>query len=429
MIIAEGNRQENTTTHHSLVVPFYLYAAASFVIACILLVFHINSSLQHFFNPTSLAITHTMALGWGTMMILGAAHQLLPVLIEGKLYSKTLAKISFYTAAFGIPMLVYGFYTFKLNIIPQAGGVLINLALLSFTVNTGLSIFQTKKEDVHALFAFTASCWLLLTTLLGLLLLINLTENFLPNGSVYYLSLHAHMGIVGWFLMMVIGVGARLLPLFLISKYSNNSLLWKIFFLLNIGLVVFVFQFLYVDAVLLFLVPVLLIFSAMFLFFRYIRACYFNRIRKKVDAQVRLSLFSIPLMILPSIVLLVSIIVGKEVNYRLGTLYGFVIFFGWLTAIILGMTFKTLPFIVWNRIHHDLKDVHAIPSLKEFIGERLFISMVVCYAAGFLMFIAGVLLSAESILMVSSAFLLVSAVLYAFNVIKVNYFPPVKPSV
>jgi len=147
MIIAEGKRQENTTTHHSLVVPFYLYAAASFVIACILLVFHSNSSLQHFFNPTSLAITHTMALGWGTMMILGAAHQLLPVLIEGKLYSKALAKISFYTAAFGIPMLVYGFYTFELNIIPQAGAILINVALLSLTFNTGLSIFQTKKEN------------------------------------------------------------------------------------------------------------------------------------------------------------------------------------------------------------------------------------------------------------------------------------------
>jgi Zn-dependent membrane protease YugP len=85
-----------------------------------------------------------------------------------------------------------------------------------------------------------------------------------------------------------------------------------------------------------------------------------------------------------------------------------------------------LPYIVWNRIHHDLKDVHAIPSLKEFIGERLFMSMVVCYAIGFLMFIAGVLLSAESILMIASVFLLFSAVLYAFNVVKVNYFPPVK---
>jgi hypothetical protein len=38
-------------------------------------------------------------LGWGTMMILGASHQLVPVMIEGKLYSNTLAYLSFAFAA------------------------------------------------------------------------------------------------------------------------------------------------------------------------------------------------------------------------------------------------------------------------------------------------------------------------------------------
>jgi cbb3-type cytochrome oxidase subunit 1 len=65
---------------------------------------------QHYFNPKTLAITHLMALGWGTMIILGASHQLLPVLIEGKLDSYLLALLSFIFAAAGIPLLVTGFY-------------------------------------------------------------------------------------------------------------------------------------------------------------------------------------------------------------------------------------------------------------------------------------------------------------------------------
>ena len=42
---------------------------------------------DHYFSAHILAITHLMALGSGTMIILGASHQLVPVLIEGKLYN------------------------------------------------------------------------------------------------------------------------------------------------------------------------------------------------------------------------------------------------------------------------------------------------------------------------------------------------------
>ena len=83
-------------TSYKVVLPFYIYAALSILVATILLFFSSSAFLQHYFHPKTLAITHIMALGWGTMIILGASHQLVPVLIEGRLHSNVLAYFLLY---------------------------------------------------------------------------------------------------------------------------------------------------------------------------------------------------------------------------------------------------------------------------------------------------------------------------------------------
>src|ERR1035437_2638330 len=213
MIVANNNGSLTKNTAYKVVLPFYAYAALSFLAATLLLFTSSSVFTQHYSHPQTLAITHLMALGWGTMMILGASHQLVPVLIEGKLFSNVLAYLSFSLAALGIPLLVYSFYRFYMGHVAQCGAVLVNAAIISYLVNLAISISKSKKENIHAAFVFTAALWLLLTTIVGLLLVYNFTLNILPENSQYYLSLHAHMGIVGWFLLLVIGVGSRLIPL------------------------------------------------------------------------------------------------------------------------------------------------------------------------------------------------------------------------
>jgi hypothetical protein len=52
--------------------------------------------------------------------------------------------------------------------------------------------------------------------------------------------------------------------------------------------------------------------------------------------------------------------------------YGFIIFFGWITAIILGMTFKTLPFIVWNKVYHQQAGKGKTPNPKDLFSATDF---------------------------------------------------------
>src|SRR5690606_38764827 len=283
-------------------------AAVSLLVATILLLFSTKAFTQHSFHPHTLAITHIMALGWGTMMILGASHQLVPVLIEGKLFSNTLALLSFATAGAGIPFLVYSFYVFNLGWPAWTGGILINLGIIFYIVNLAISMLQSKKENVHAIFIFTAAAWLLLTTLIGFFLLVNFTQVIFVNDSLHYLSLHAHLGIIGWFFLMVTGVGSRLIPMFLISKYNNTKNLWIIYFLINAALFIFIIQFFFFPYPLFYLLPAFLVLLSLLMFGNFCYKAYKERIRKHVDEQMKISLLAIFMLILPVFFLIVILL-------------------------------------------------------------------------------------------------------------------------
>ncbi|MBK8357433.1 MAG: cytochrome C oxidase subunit I [Saprospiraceae bacterium] len=416
-------------TSYKVVLPFYVYAACSFLVATIFLLTSTEAFKGHYFHPHILAITHTMALGWGTMIILGASHQLVPVLIESKLYSNILAYISFILAAIGIPLLVYGFYVFDMRWPAQWGGWLVVLALFAYMINIAVSMVKSKHESVHAVFVFTATTWLCFTAILGLAQVYNFTSILLPESSLHYLTLHAHAGIIGWFLLLIIGVASRLIPMFLISKYSNVRLLWWIYALINGALLIFVILFLYPGREALLFIPVITVFIAISLFIYYCYWAYKKRIRKQVDEQVKLSLISVVMLLLPVLFLILVIVTliltsGEQLNLIIS--YGFIIFFGWITAIIMGMTFKTLPFIVWNKVYHHLSGLGKTPSPKDLFNNPVFKIMAIAYLAGFIIFTLGILFGNSIVLKLGAIFLLITAVLYNWNVLKVLMHKPIK---
>ena len=191
MFPASPNTGLAKNTSYKVVLPFYMYAALSFLVATILLFFSSSAFVQHYFHPKTLAITHVMALGWETMIILGASHQLVPVLIEGKLYSNLLAYLSFVLAALGIPLLVYGFYNFYFGWEAEWGAILINVAVIFYLINIAISMVKSKKENVHAVFVFTATLWLLITTIAGFFLFVILHTIFYQK-ILYSIFLFMH---------------------------------------------------------------------------------------------------------------------------------------------------------------------------------------------------------------------------------------------
>lgn len=424
MIVSARGLQQ--TTNYKIVIPFYAYAAISLVVGTILLFLHTDVLYGHYFNPKTLAIVHTMALGWGTMVILGASHQLLPVLIESKLDSEPLAFLTFLCTAIGIPILVYGFYVFNLGWVAQLGAILVNIGVALYLVNVISSAFKSEKRNVHAWYIIVAALWLFSTTFFGLLLLFNFTHSVFAQNSVQYLSLHAHMGILGWFLMLVLGVGSRLIPMFLISMYSNEKLLWYIFVAANASILLFVSTQLFSLPFAVYCLSLISALAGVGGFVYYCYRSYKVRIRKGVDDQMKLSLTASVQMLFPIAVMLLMLLFSKNDSTKIATLYGFTIFFGWLTAIVLGMTFKTLPFIIWNIAYHKKAHKGKTPAPKDLFNESVFRAMQYSYLAGFIIFILAYILEIVWAIKLGALLLLIAACLYSFNTFKIILHKPNK---
>lgn len=426
-MIFHAGSESQTTTSYKVVLPFYGYAALSFVVLCVMLFFFSGSFGGHYFQPPILAVTHIATLGWGTMMILGAGYQLIPVLIEAKLYSNLLAYLTFIFVGAGIPLLVYAFAIFDVGILMQVGAILINAGLLFFLLNVFISINKSKKENVHAIFIFTATSWLWLTTLLGLFLVYNFSVPIFSSDSLHYLPLHAHMGIVGWFLLLIIGVSSRLIPLFMISKYESPKLLWWIYGLINTGLLLFLADTFFYGLNLRTIVYVGFIVAGIILFARYCYNAYQKRIRNKIDGQIKTSLLSVVMLFIPASTI-VSLIIYFFIKQQWSTdfilLYGFAIFMGWITAIILGMTFKTLPFIMWNKVYQKVAGRAGNPAPKELFSESVFNITMIVYILAFVFCCIGIAFNLNLVFK-GGAFLFVAcSVLYGLNVCKIFLHKP-----
>ncbi len=405
-MITAGTISKNTGA--KAVLPFYIYASLSFLAACILLLINSGQLKGQYFQPSILAIVHTLALGWGTMMILGAGYQLVPVIAESTLYSEKLAISSFVLAAIGIPLLVKGFYNFEFDLPALSGAILIILSILCYLVNFGTTAVRSTKPNIETLFLFTAVLWLLLTVATGFLLLLNFSKDVLPFDSLHYLAWHSHMGIVGWFLLTVIGAASRLLPMFMLSKFSKPGLLWSVYILVNSGLILLTIKEINSVSSLSYYLPFTLIALGICIFIYYAYRVTAARIRKSIDKQMRLALASIASLFVPVMILAFCLITLNEA--AVVRVYGFMIFFGWITAIIIAMTFKTLPFIIWNRLYGG----HAIAPLQpaDLFSKGLYNSILCFYAAGLSVCVAGLACSNEIVISAGAILLLVTAVLF-----------------
>lgn len=409
------------TTSHKVVIPFYAYAALSIFIGLLMLFLNLEIFDNHHFFSKTLAITHIMALGWGSMIIFGASYQLLPVIIASKLYSNILAYLSFIFSAIGIPILITGFYVFDTKNLLLLGGILINIGVVFYLINVILSIYKSKKTEVRVWFMLTSSLWLFSTTFFGLILVLNFHQRILAESSLSYLNLHAHMGIIGWFLLMIFGVGSRLIPMFLISQHQDSKALWKIFILVNSSLVSYLliqtFKIHYTANYF----SILLILLGFYFFGQFCYRAYRGRIRKKIDFPMRLSLISVVQMILPLIVLLIVLLIFPIQQQRLSLLYGFCIFFGWITSMIFGMTFKTLPFIIWNSVYHNKTHQSKTPAPKDLFDEKVYRAMMISYIIGFGLSILGIILEFYTLIWIGVFSLLISAMFYVFNSMKIMF--------
>lgn len=408
----------------NFVMLHYITASLFFlVICCLLLVAH-QSFIGHYFHPKLLAITHITTLGWVSMVIIGTLYQLAPVISNSKLFSLKLAQISYLLLLIGTIVLAYCFWMFNIGSLLQIASIILFTGISLFVVNIYLTANKTEEKNIESDFLVSSIIWFWMTAFLGVLLAFNFRYAFLPKEHLYFLKIHAHIGLIGWFLCLIIGIASKLVPMFLISGKLNQKRLNYTYYLLNIGLLGFCIDGLFFNGIKRIVIYIIPIIVSLTLFLMYIKEAYINRLKKKIDIGLKHTFISFILIIIPVIiwVILKTGLISEELlKSQLSIALTFSILFGFISLLILGQTFKNLAFISWLKNYQNYSGKSTIPLPKDLYSESAANIQLYLFLVGFFINLSGIIISNNTIIVIGGICLTGSAVLYNINVFKIVF--------
>ncbi len=178
-----------------------------------------------YYHPRILALTHLVTLGWISANIIGTLYMVAPMALQIQLSAKAYDGVVFFIYSTGVLGMVAHFWRDRpAGMAWSAGCVYLALVL------TGIKVLRALPQSrapgfvkFHILFSFTnvfvGGAW-------GILLALHKLYGFLPTSSSPNVVAHAHLMAIGWALMMVFGLGYRLLPMFIPGEPARGRLPW-----------------------------------------------------------------------------------------------------------------------------------------------------------------------------------------------------------
>lgn len=404
------------------VLPFYLTGALAFLILTVMMFQSADAFTGHYFNPHLLSMVHTAALGWGTMIIFGALYQLLPVLGERKLFMYPLSLLSWYSLTAGTLFLVYAFRDFTTGWMMITGGICIVIAVILCWIQVW-GTFGLSNTKIHQLFITSSITWLLITVIIGLLLAIHLYHPFFSKNHLDILKLHAHAGLAGWFLQLITGVSSKLVPLFLMGHSTKNNLLHYAFVVQNIAITGFIIDGYFSEPGIRILLYTGIMIAGIACWLLYLYDAAHKRLRKKVDIPVMHTLISI-------ITLLIAICTIPFTYFMQGTaptiIYGTLLFMGFISGIILGKTFKTLPFMIWNA-HYKKNTQGKITILPKHLYITSWVNIqFALFITAIGLLCTGIATSNLTVIQIAMIIWIMVALVYLLNVLRMLMHQPGK---
>lgn len=347
----------------------FLLTAPLFLLAAAVLIVLSPDALASRWTPQALALVHALTLGFLAMVMLGALMQMLPVVAGSPLPApRPLAWLSHLPLLLGTIALMGGF----LGAAPAAFGVAIVLLGGGFTVFVAAAAISLLRAaagaTVNGIRLALAS--LAITVALGFALALLRAGWWAPPAVDAAIAAHAGFGLLGWVLLLVIGVAYQVVPMFQITPpYPPRLARWlpgTLFALLllhaaspwlpwtagrvsDAGLA---------GGILLFALATLRLQA--------------RRRRKLPDVTLdywRLGMAS--LIACVAVWLAGTLSPAWAASDRYPVLLGVLFIGGFAVSVVSGMLYKIVPFLAWFHLQAQLQaPAGSIPTMKEMIAER-----------------------------------------------------------
>jgi hypothetical protein len=321
---------------------FFLVAPVFGVLAGILLIGY-PELLTNRWLPATLAFTHLLTLGVGTMVMLGALFQVLPVVSNRAVpWDQAIAPWVRRGMVWGTLALTTGFLTSRGWLIGLAA-LLLASGFVLFVSAFGTGLVRARPAGATTVTLRLAALSLVATLVLGGM---QLSLRLWPEAGLYELHqtfLHAFVGGFGWVLLLIMGVSFQVVPMFHVAPAFPHWLCRQL------TLVIFTAN----AAVLLAWQPVAALalpvtLMAAILYASVALKVLMARKRKLVDYTVRFWQLGLSQLITASLLTLGLIFIeGDTWRAPVELLLGLVFALGFVLSVMLGMLQKIAPFLIY----------------------------------------------------------------------------------
>jgi hypothetical protein len=369
----------------------------------------------HFFAPRVAAVVHLFVLGWITLSIFGALCQFMPVAVGRPMRWLPLAHVSFGCHVLGVTLFVTALAA-GLRHVLHVGATLLAVAFVTFATNLGASLASAKPTERSLTWwaLAGATLFLVVTPIYGVLLALSLHGEVAVADRFAFIAVHAHAALVGFVMLVIVGVAHRLLPMFLLSHGASERPAWASAALLFAGALVLALpvggRARLLAAGVLAAGGVLAFIAQAFLFFR-------HRKRKAVDPGMRLA--GVGLVGLTCAVGIAPLALSRGLaDLHLLTAY-FIVLIGGLSLFVAGHYYKIVPFIVWYHRFGPLIGKRKVPKVAELYSERVALLDAALLVLGWLGVAAGTYAGAATLVRGAALVFAVGASIEAYVIARV----------
>lgn len=317
--------------------------------------------LQHRSMP-ALAANHLVTLGWGTMIAFGSLHQLLPAAAGVRREVSRIVPIHFAVHLSGVVLFAAGFLVKSVDLLVAGGSVVVVSILIMLGV--AASTLRRRTRWLPSLtYVVAALTCLGLVVAWGLLLVLNWKFVFwrallMPMG----LGVHLALGLIGWFVFLVVGVSYYLLPRFTAMKDPGGAHAQAVFAGLAAGLGLLLVGLLTTPGLV--RAGVLLIGATGLLYtadlVRFIQA-WTKQSRDLTRAHWQVIMAETAVLGAGAAAWALGLLPGEGLRWGVAGVTLFLL--GWVTLAIAGQAYKVTPFLMWYYRFHLGLSALEVPRL------------------------------------------------------------------
>ena len=323
--------------------------------------------------PEALALTHLLTLGFLGQVMMGALLQMLPVVIGSPVpWPRLTGSLGHLGLTLGTLLLAAGL-GWGLPPLIQTGMVCLAAGWLPFLAAMAFSLARARTASTATLYPMRQAWFALFITLaLGFWLGGALSGLWPPGPLAALTDLHAAWGLLGWVLMLVMGVAYQVVPMLQITPaYPAKAVVWLTWMVLaGLALLSLTAMSAAPKMNLLHAVSWLPIIGAMAIFAALTLWLQHRRRRKLPDATLgfwRLGMASLLLLaVLPPF----AAALQEDAHTRLETAAGLLFLLGFAASVVNGMLYKIVPFLAWFHLQSQTgAKAGTIPNMKDFLPQ------------------------------------------------------------